>query len=147
MTRQTEKFLKAVAIAGNRFRNSAHEVLYQMMTESNHYWDSRSKEWIYTPSDRNDPPTQLHRVRVWAAREEVEALASAIIEGLIAQGYSLADRSTLYPCRPPKGSEARIYLSFNPPIEPLAVTVEAVAQPERTPRPGDMVMGGRASGR
>lgn len=154
MARQTEKFLKAVAIAGNRFRNTSHEVLYQMMSESNYYWDSRSKEWIYSYPDRNDPATQLHRVRVWAAREEVESLATAIIQSLTEQGYRLDERSAIYPCRPPKGNEARIYLSFHPPSQQRTVT--AIPQPgdmvlggdQRIPRPGDMVMGGgRASGR
>lgn len=156
MPKQTEKFVKAVAIAGSRFRNTSHEALYQLMSEAQYYWDSRSKEWILAPAESNDPPTQLHRVRVWAAKEQVENLASAIIESLTAQGYQLDERSATYPCRPPKGNEARIYLSFHPPSEPRALTVEAVPQPgdmvlggdgQRDPRPGDMVMGGRASGR
>lgn len=155
MARQTEKFIKAVAIAGSRFRNTSHEALYQLMLEAQYYWDSRTKEWEQTPSEANDPPTQLHRVRVWAAKGEVESLATAIIQSLTAQGYQLDERSAVYPCRPPKGNEARIYLSFHPPSQQEAITVEAVPQPgdmvgsdgQRTPRPGDMVMGGRASGR
>lgn len=156
MPKQTEKFVKAVAIAGNRFRNTSHEALYQMMSVAQYYWDSRSKAWVHTPSEANDPPTTLHRVRVWAAKGEVESLATAIIQSLTAQGYRLDERSAVYPCRPPKGNEARIYLSFHPPSHPRANTVEAVPQPgdmvlgtdgQRTPRRGDMVMGGRASGR
>lgn len=156
MPKQTEKFVKAVAIAGNRFRNTSHEALYQLMSEAQYYWDSRSKTWVQSPSELNDPATQLHRVRVWAAKEQIEGLATAIIQSLTAQGYRLDERSAVYPCRPPKGNEARIYLSFQPPSQPGTITVEVVPQPgdlvlggdgQRTPRPGDMVMGGRSSGR
>ncbi|MGL4375985.1 MAG: hypothetical protein ACRCT1_06070 [Microcoleaceae cyanobacterium] len=153
MPKQTEKFVKAVAIAGTRFRNTSHEALYQLMSEAQYYWDSRSRTWVHTPSESNDPPTTLHRVRVWAAKGEVESLATAIIQSLTAQGYRLDERSAVYPCRPPKGNEARIYLSFIPPQpQTVTVAVEAVPQPgpgdSLGPRPGDMVMGGgRASGR
>jgi hypothetical protein len=152
MARQTEKFIKAVAIAGQRFRNTSHESLYQLMAEAQYFWDSQAKAWVHTPSEENDPPTRLHRVRVWAEKGQVENLASAIIESLTAQGYQLDQRSAIYPCRPPKGNEARIYLSFYPP-NAITVTVEASnvmvlgGGAERTPRPGDMVMGGRPSGR
>ena len=156
MPKQTEKFVKAIQIAGSRFRNISHESLYQMMGEGGYYWNARSKEWVYAPAESNDPPTQLHRVRVWAAKEQVESLGSAIIESLTRQGYRLDERSAVYPCRPPKGNEARIYLSFHPPVT-ATVTPNSGETPRpgdmvlggetRTPRYGDMVMGGRASGR
>jgi len=153
MARQTQKFIKAIAIVGNHFSNSSHESLYQLMNEQQYFWDSHLKEWILLPAELNDPATRLHRVRVWATTNQVETLARAIIENLTAQGYELEERSTIYPCRPPKGNESRIYLSFHPPSESITITVErSIPQPDngnmiegneaaKFPRPGDMVMG------
>ena len=150
MTRQTDKFIKALTISGQS-SNTPHQIVYQFLAERGFYWDSTSKQWIFTDPEQNDPPSSLYKIRVWAATEEVEAIAQAVIVGLHQQGYQLSEKSIPYICRPPKANESRIYLSFFLPS--ISNSSSQPTQPSQSnqlgqfnqPRPGDMVLGNKSN--
>lgn len=91
--------------------HSTQEQLYAELNRLGFYWNSKVQRW-----ERNDqladPPSQLLRVRVWAAAEKVEQMAEIAIESMQQYGLKLLERSEPYPCRPPKQADSRIYLTF-----------------------------------
>lgn len=89
-----------------------HEWLYAKLAELGYMWDSKAGEWLHLPSMAADEPSPLIKIRVWADKGKVKAVADKVINGMSSKHYGLLERSEVLPCRPPKHSEARIYLIF-----------------------------------
>lgn len=107
--KQTKKYTKACEIA--TLAHETQESLYKQLNGLGFFWDSKLQKWIR--DDRvADAPTNLIRVRVWAATDKVEQAANCLIEGYTEYDLKLQERSDPYQCRPPKQGESRIYLTF-----------------------------------
>ena len=107
--KQTKKYTKACEIA--TLNHETQDALYNQLNELGFFWDSKLQKW--ERDDRiADPPTDLIRIRVWAATDKVEQAAQCFIES--AQQYDLKfqEKTEPYKCRPPKQNESRIYLTF-----------------------------------
>ena len=114
MPRMTTKYRAALKIAKAISIPNALEdqsALYQKLNEHNYFWNSKLKTWGKKPALA---PTDLVRIRVWAAAEHVEQAADDAMNALSHHHYKLLERSSPYPCRPPKQLESRIYLTFLP---------------------------------
>jgi hypothetical protein len=98
---------ESLDISGNQ------EDLYQRLQKAGWFWDSDKKSWWYAPEEAADPATPLIMIRVWADLEVVEEAADEII-GKTKRYFSLVEKSPVYPCRPPKQLEGRVYLKFLP---------------------------------
>lgn len=89
------------------------ETLYRDLQDAGYFWDSKAKSWDYfEPADAN-PPSKMIMVRCWADLEIIEEVADEITSK-VKRHWELMERSTVYPCRPPKQLEGRIYLKFLP---------------------------------
>lgn len=107
--KQTKKYTKACEIATLTHDNQ--ESLYKQLNALGFFWDSKIQNWLR--DDRlADAPTNLIRVRVWAATEKVEQAADCFIEACGEYDLKLQEKSEPYQCRPPKQGESRIYLTF-----------------------------------
>ncbi len=89
-----------------------HKWLYAKLAELGYMWDSKTGEWLDLASMEADEPSPLIKIRVWAEKWKVEAVADKVIDGMSSNHCGLLERSEVLPCRPPKHSEARIYLIF-----------------------------------
>ena len=88
--------------------------LYDKLTRLDYNWDSVTKQW-FKSSLPQLPPTDLIRVRVWGDARSIELSANNVVKELESSlNWELVERSSGYMCRPPKQSEARVYLSFKP---------------------------------
>ncbi len=108
--RRTRKYIEACHL--KNLPHSTSSELYQKLIDMDYYWDANMGRWIFAPGQKNDPPSQQIKIRVWADKNRVQDLADEVIEALAEQGFRCIEKSTLYPCRPPKANEARIYLVF-----------------------------------
>lgn len=109
--KQTKKYTKACEIATPTFSHETQESLYKELNRLGFFWDSQLQKW--ERDDRNaDEPTDLIRVRVWAATDKVEQAAHCFIESAQEYGLKLQEQSETYQNRPPKQNESRIYLTF-----------------------------------
>ena len=107
--KQTKKYSKACEIA--TLNHESQESLYKQLNELGFFWDSKLQKW--ERDDRiADPPTDLIRVRVWAATDRVEQAARCFIESAQEYGLKFQEQSGIYQNRPPKQNESRIYLTF-----------------------------------
>lgn len=107
--KQTKKYTKACEIATLTHQNQ--ESLYKQLNDLGFWWDSKLQKWAR--DDRlADTPTNLIRVRVWAATSKVEQAAAVFIEACSEYDLKLQEKSEPYQCRPPKQGESRIYLTF-----------------------------------
>lgn len=107
--RQTQKYTKACEIA--TVNHETQESLYKQLNELGFFWNSKIQQW--ERDDRlADPPSDLIRIRVWAAGDKVEQAANILIESVGQYGLKLQEKSQSYPCRPPKQADSRIYLTF-----------------------------------
>ena len=107
--KQTKKYSKACEIA--TLNHESQESLYKQLNELGFFWDSKLQKW--ERDDRiADPPSDLIRVRVWAATDKVEQAAHCFIESAQEYGLKLQEQSGVYQNRPPKQNESRIYLTF-----------------------------------
>lgn len=120
MPKMTAKYEQALHTALQRAKikpsqinqMTSQEQLYQALQSAGYFWDSAGKKWVYhAPAEAHDP-TPLVMVRVWADAEIVEEAADEVVERLAR--FTLIERSTPYPCRPPKQLESRVYLKFMP---------------------------------
>ncbi|MEH1791603.1 MULTISPECIES: hypothetical protein [unclassified Nostoc] len=93
------------------FPHQTQDELYAELNRLGWYWQADKKEW-----ERDDTPaqsaTKLIKIRVWAAKEIVEDAAELFSETAESNGLRLIEKSSPYPCRPPKQLESRIYLVF-----------------------------------
>jgi len=113
--RMTLKFSKAYAAAVSRKMDPPaknQEALYAMLEAAGLFWDSDEGEWIEVEQEKADPPSELVRLRVWAAGELVSGLADDLEQAMRRCDYRLVERSKPYLCRPPKVLESRVYLTF-----------------------------------
>jgi hypothetical protein len=90
------------------------EQVYRTLNEAGYCWDSDIGGWRRLADEPADDPTEFIMVRLWAAGEVIEELADDVIAQLRAAGLRCLERSEIYPCRPPKHLEARVYLKFLP---------------------------------
>ncbi len=123
MARMTKKYKGALAVASvklkkflmlgkNTCRFTDNKALYRALNAHNWYWNSKMEAWELGESAQK--PTDLIRVRVWAATEVVRQAADDVAYELLNRNYELVERSEPYECRPPKQLESRIYLAFLP---------------------------------
>jgi|SRR5690606_20592418 len=109
--KRTVKYCSALQIMpGLKCLDDSRRV-YEKMQQAGFMWDSQTEEWVDTSNLHADPPTDLLRVRVWADSRLVEQLADVVALEL-GKYFVLDERSVVYPCRPPKQSESRVYLTF-----------------------------------
>jgi len=110
----TQKYQGALAVARTvaTIHLNDSKALYRSLNAHNWYWNSKVGVW--ERGSRAQKPTDLVRVRVWAATEVVEQAADDVAFSLLNSDYQLVERSEPYVCRPPKQLESRIYLRFLP---------------------------------
>lgn len=114
--RQTQKLRYAVSLYQQLKLNrkySSQEELYTLMNEHNYHWDSQQKKWLHggTP----DPASTFVKIRVMTDRANVTTIVSEI-KTAMSDKFICLETSDIYPCRPPKQNDARIYLTFTPNI-------------------------------
>lgn len=118
MPRMTAKYSGAINIAHNKRLpakdTNNQEQLYDLLQKNGYFWNSNSKEWEYHDAAKADPPTPLVMVRVWADLEHVDGYAQQVAEECEANIGPLVEKSKVYPNRPPKQLEGRVYLKFMP---------------------------------
>lgn len=118
MPKMTAKFRGALETARRaeiEVDAATQDGVYLPLNEAGYEWDSQAGEWQHLASVPAEPPTAFVRVRVWAAAEVVEEVASEVVERLRSMRLHLVEPpSRAYPCRPPKQLEARVYLTFIP---------------------------------
>lgn len=107
--KQTKKYSSACEIATLNHENQ--ESLYKQLNNLGFFWNSKLQNWVR--DDRiADPPSDLIRIRVWAATDKVKQAASIFTESAQQYGLKLQEQSEPYQNRPPKQNESRIYLTF-----------------------------------
>ncbi len=109
--RRTNKYIKALKIFPD-YQHNSNEELYSKLIAGGYYWDPNISQWIYTPGEQNDSASTQIRVRVWFDKNQVQGVADLIVELLADQSFRLVDKSEVYTCRPPKGNDGRVYLTF-----------------------------------
>lgn len=118
MPRVTAKYRSAITVAHNRglptLETANQYELYDLLQKNGYFWNLDSKEWVHHDAAQADPPTPLVMVRVWADLDHVEAYAQQITEKCTAKIGPLVEKSKVYPNRPPKQLEGRVYLKFMP---------------------------------
>lgn len=114
MPRMTAKYTAALRTArqNNIVTSGSQEHLYDRLFSEGYFWNSKAKVWEYHPLEEADPPTPMVMIRVWADIERVQSDANRIIENMSDMDLDLIEKSKLYPCRPPKQKEGRVYLRF-----------------------------------
>lgn len=114
--KQTAKYAGGLKVAreiGLSRPVTNQEQLYADLGQHGWQWDSRQELWINVSDVPADPPTDLIRVRVWADLEIVEDVAGDVAAQLGKRlPLALTETSKVYPCRPPKQLEGRVYLTF-----------------------------------
>jgi len=113
MIRRTLKYTRALEIDA-QFTHLSSEELYSHLQNQGYYWDSNMSQWVYTPNEENEPASQFIRIRVMFDKNQVQSVADKVTELMTDVGYRSVERSSIYPCRPPKGNDGRIYLTFQP---------------------------------
>jgi hypothetical protein len=111
--RQTRKLVTAISLyhdLGLSKSYDSQDELYSLLNECNHFWNSQEKRWV--DGGTPDPPTNAIWVRVMSDAKIVSEIASVVAEAIAPYEIDLIDRSDLYPCRPPKQNDARVYLTF-----------------------------------
>lgn len=111
--RRTGKYVAAEAIAEEHDLNlwKSQDELYQILRDIGYMWDSKTGKWLFLPEMAADAPSPLIKMRVWADALIVDKVASEIVSQMKDKA-TLVDRSEIYPCRPPKQKEGRVYLTF-----------------------------------
>lgn len=115
MPKMTAKYSSArmQALRESIDTSGSQEDLYQRLQKAGWFWDSDKKAWWFAPEEAADPATKLVMIRVWADLDVVEEAADEII-GKTKKQFELIEKSPVYPCRPPKQLEGRVYLKFMP---------------------------------
>lgn len=115
MTRLTLKYRCALDVAMRLNMVEVGDELYKALELHEYFWDSNVGKWELHPVEQAEPPTKLVNIRVWADAEIVEDAADDLIRSYQQLGFSVAQKSERYLCRPPKQLEARVYVAFIPP--------------------------------
>lgn len=58
-------------------------------------------------------PTQLINLRIWSAADCISVDVDRILHALVQSGFEVIEKSQPYSCRPPKHSEARVYIKLD----------------------------------
>lgn len=124
MAKKTAKYVGAAVTAVSKVGLSANHIrqmenqeeLYSTINKAGYHWNSKIKEWEYHELEDANEPTPLIMIRVWADAEIVEEVADDVVKG-VKRIFQLVERSTPYPCRPPKQLESRVYLKFMPRVK------------------------------
>ncbi|MEB3881948.1 hypothetical protein [Lyngbya sp. CCY1209] len=111
MIRKTLKYKQAIAIAPD-YPHQTQEELYEHLRGKSYFWDSKQGEWEFVNPEDSDPPSKTIRVRVMTGRDLIPHAVDAITDILEVDGFTLLDVSPVYPCRPPKANDGRVYLTF-----------------------------------
>lgn len=111
MSRRTLKYTRALEIESEFTHLSSNE-LYSYLQDKGYFWDSNMSRWVYTPGEQNDPASQLIKIRVWYDRNQVKDVVEKLTELMTDVGFRSVESSSIYPCRPPKANDGRIYLTF-----------------------------------
>lgn len=109
--RRTTKYLRALEVFPDH-QHDSNDDLYQKLIESNYYWDANVSRWMYTPGEKNDSASTQIKIRIWFDKNQVKEISELVVELLNNQGLRLIEQSEVYRCRPPKGNDGRIYLTF-----------------------------------
>jgi hypothetical protein len=118
--RITPKYKAAVTIGAklglNETRAMDQGVLYEALNKAGCFWNVKIAEWEQADPNKADAPSDVIRVRVWAAADEVANITADLIEAnrQVNPEWVLTEQSQAYLCRPPKQADARIYLTFKP---------------------------------
>jgi hypothetical protein len=126
MNCRTLKYTRALEI-DSEFTHLSSDELCNHLQDKGCYWDSNISRWVYTPGEQNDPASQLIKIRVMFDKNQVKEVADKITELLTDFGYRFVESSSIYPCRPPKGNDGRIYLTFQAPE-----IIQCVMKPDKT---------------
>ncbi len=112
----TRKCATACNIAVEQGINYAlltQDQIYAELQKRGYFWDPKSSRWDHYSAEAASAPTDLIRMRVWAAAGEVEKIADLVVVQMNDFGrLKLVEQSEPYPCRPPKQLESRVYLTF-----------------------------------
>ena len=111
MIRQTRKYLEAKKITPN-FKHESSAELYRHLEANGYYWESDTNSWYHLPEEKRSEASKVIRVRVLTDRNEVESVAETVADVLKSHGFKLLEKSEMYPCRPPKINDGRVYLTF-----------------------------------
>ncbi len=116
MPRMTAKYSNAISTARTNQITLTdpqnQELVYDQLNQAGYFWNSKIKQWEYHDVAQADPPSPLIKIRVWASIDTVQAQANQIIARC---PWQLIVQSKIYPCRPRKQLEGRIYLTALPP--------------------------------
>jgi hypothetical protein len=111
--RMTAKYKSALILARRiGLPELDNEPLYQALADRDYFYNSQDEQWTVAPKEDADPPSKVIHLRVWADGEVVDDMATDIANMMEAGGFDLQEKSKLYPCRPPKNRDARVYLTF-----------------------------------
>lgn len=113
--KQTKKYVSAIAIL--TYPHSSQDELYQELNRLGWFWDSKKQKWERNNSLKNDEETNLIRIRVWSGNSRIDHIVPLIIEAVSEIGLRLEEQSVPYVCRPPRGNESRVYLTFSVSLE------------------------------
>jgi hypothetical protein len=114
MIRYTRKYRRARAIAPD-YPHQSQEQLYEYLLSKNWFWDSRQGDWKTVSLEDSDPPSNLIRVRVMTGSHLIPHVVDAISDILEVDGFTLLEVSRVYPCRPLKANDSRVYLTLEAP--------------------------------
>jgi hypothetical protein len=116
MPKMTKKYAAALELARKlgQVIPLNQEPLYQSLNDQGHHWNSDTGAWEQWANEPADEPTEFIMIRVWSAADVIGELANDVITQMRKVGLRLMEQSEVFPCRPPKQLEARVYLKFLP---------------------------------
>ena len=112
MPKLTAKYKAALDVAKVEGLQAEGEALYQVLAKLQYFWDADDQVWVVANLEDADPASQVLRIRVWTDLEIVADLARDLEMAWHGLGFGLVEKSKVYPCRPPKQLDGRVYLTF-----------------------------------
>ncbi|MFM6194915.1 MAG: hypothetical protein ACKPEN_09935 [Planktothrix sp.] len=113
MSRKTLKYVKALEI-DSEFTHLSGDELYNHLQDKGYYWASSLSQWVYSPEEQNDPPSQVIKIRILHDKNQIKAVAERLTKLMINDGYRFVESSVVHPCYPPRANDSKIYLTFQP---------------------------------
>lgn len=116
MPKLTAKYQAALAAAKEEGLSAMpnQEALYQEIGKRGYFWTPTEGRWIIAPVEDAEPASTALKIRVWCDMEIVEDIAGDIVRELTERlALKLVEQSPVYPCRPPKQLDGRVYLTFS----------------------------------
>ena len=119
MPKLTDKYRRALMVAEKEQMANANmlnqEDLYLACNMRGYFWGAKEGIWAKSDAEKAEPPSNDIRIRIWTDAEIVEDIAGDVEAALARYGLRLLERSRVYPCRPPKQLDGRVYLAFGLP--------------------------------